>query len=276
VPFDPRRITGPVKGLPDAGHIIGRNAGVLECCCNYKPLRFAWEIQLDRGSQIPELSGRGYSVVDYTPDFITTNTKLFPICPEVFAPYRPHFCGRYWFAKPPVFVQVKPFFCHFPCPAFRLILFGLPDRIYEKHKHHMENNNNQVAVKELRIILTVENLDEVIAFYRDVVGLQTSKEWDEATGSGIILEAGRASLELVDKNHAAHIDAIEVGKRVAGPVRLALNVGQNIEGASRHLLRGGAAKVAEIKQAPWSKVMRMQDPAGMQFTLFENSTLFDK
>lgn len=133
-----------------------------------------------------------------------------------------------------------------------------------------------MKVKELRIILTVENLDEIIRFYRDTVGLSTSLEWHEDTGNGIILEAGKASLELIDKKHAAHIDEIEVGQRVAGPVRIALNIGGDIEGASKELIHGGALKLAEVKQAPWSKVMRLQDPSGMQLTLFENSTLFEK
>lgn len=126
---------------------------------------------------------------------------------------------------------------------------------------------------ELRIILTVENLDEVIKFYRDSLGLETSKEWHEPTGNGIILDAGRASLELIDSSHAAKIDEIEVGKRVAGSVRLAFNVGDSITTAGDDLVEAGAIKLAEVKQAPWSKVQRMQDPSGMQFTLFETSTL---
>jgi methylmalonyl-CoA/ethylmalonyl-CoA epimerase len=132
-----------------------------------------------------------------------------------------------------------------------------------------------MKVKELRIILTVDNLDEIIQFYRNVAGLHTSKEWRVETGNGIILEAGRASLELVDRKHAANIDDIEVGKKVAGPVRLALNIGENIEGASKSFIAGGAVALADIKQAPWSKVQRLQDPSGMQFTLFETSTLFE-
>ena len=71
------------------------------------------------------------------------------------------------------------------------------------------------------------------------------------------------------------IDDVEVGKRVAGPVRLALNIGENnIEQAAAECLAGGATQIASIAQAPWSKVMRLQDPSGMQFTLFETSTLF--
>ncbi|HZZ74810.1 MAG TPA: VOC family protein [Puia sp.] len=132
-----------------------------------------------------------------------------------------------------------------------------------------------MKVKELRIILTVDNLDEIIKFYRDVAGLAVSKEWNDEDGHGIILEAGRASLELVDKKDAARIDEIEVGKRIAGPVRLALNIGENIKDASRKFIAGGAIALADVKQAPWSNVRRLQDPAGMQFTLFENSTLFE-
>ncbi|HZG26119.1 MAG TPA: VOC family protein [Chitinophagaceae bacterium] len=133
-----------------------------------------------------------------------------------------------------------------------------------------------MKVKELRIILTVENLEEAIAFYRDTLGLQVSKEWQEQTGNGIILEAGRASLELIDAKHAETIDEIEVGKRVAGPVRLALHLGENFGETGKVLEAVGAIKLADVKQAPWSKVQRMQDPSGMQFTLFETSTLDDK
>jgi hypothetical protein len=132
-----------------------------------------------------------------------------------------------------------------------------------------------MKVKELRIILTVDNLDEVIKFYHDVAGLHTSKEWRDESGNGIILEAGKASLELIDRKDAASIDDIEVGRRIAGPVRLALNIGENIEDASGKFITGGAIALADIKQAPWSKVQRLQDPSGMQFTLFETSTLFE-
>lgn len=131
-----------------------------------------------------------------------------------------------------------------------------------------------MKVKELRIILTVDNLEKVVKFYQETLGLEVSKEWHESTGSGIILTAGLASLELIDKNHAATIDAIEVGRRVAGPVRIALNIGDNIEEVGKTLEIAGAIKIAEVKQAPWSKVQRLKDPGGMQLTLFETSTLF--
>lgn len=130
-----------------------------------------------------------------------------------------------------------------------------------------------IRARELRIILTVDNLEALIRFYRDGLSMTVSKEWHDPEGNGIILEAGRASLELIDRKHAERIDAIEVGRRVSGPVRLAINVGDQIDLAGQILVKEGAVPVAEIRQAPWSKVQRVEDPSGMQLTLFETSTL---
>ena len=40
----------------------------------------------------------------------------------------------------------------------------------------------------------------------------------------VILEMGKATLELFDEPHAAAVDKIEVGRRVSGPIRFALQV----------------------------------------------------
>lgn len=133
----------------------------------------------------------------------------------------------------------------------------------------------KTTVKELRLILTVDNLDELIHFYRDTIGLETSKEWHEDAGNGIILDAGRASLELIDGKHAERIDTIEVGKRVAGPIRLALRVVEPIATATETWIDGGARSVAPPTTAPWSDVSRVEAPDGMQITLFATSTLVD-
>lgn len=132
-----------------------------------------------------------------------------------------------------------------------------------------------MKAKELRIILTVDNLEKIIEFYRDTFGMETSKEWHEETGNGIILDAGRASLELIDRNHAERIDEIEVGRRLSGPIRLALNIGNSIDLAVEETVLGGGKSVAKPVEAPWgTKVARVQAPDGMQITLFEKSTLF--
>lgn len=125
--------------------------------------------------------------------------------------------------------------------------------------------------------MTVDNLDEIIDFYKNQVGLKESLSWNEETGNGIILEAGVASLELIDRKHKNFIDQMEVGKEgVSGDVRIALNFGAEMQAVSEKLVLNGAKQVGRLTTAPWSNIMRIEDPAGMQITLFENSTITDR
>lgn len=141
----------------------------------------------------------------------------------------------------------------------------------------MAITRNASSMKELRLVLTVDNLDEIIDFYKNQVGLTESLSWDSPTGKGIILEAGKASLELIDRKHKDFIDKMEVGKAgVSGDVRIALNFGSQMPEKSKQLLRNGAKPLGKLTSAPWSDIMRIEDPAGMQITLFEKSTITDK
>jgi len=123
-------------------------------------------------------------------------------------------------------------------------------------------------VRELRLALTVEDYERVLAFYRDVLGLPVIESWDNPTGSGAILEAGRATLELLSVVQAELVDQVEVGDRVAGPVRIALEVSDSVETA--HALEaGGAELLADPVVTPWShRNVRLRAPDGMQLTLF--------
>src|SRR5690242_16300073 len=80
------------------------------------------------------------------------------------------------------------------------------------------------GVEELRVALTVDDYDRALAFYRDGLGLSVVEEWARPEGRGAILAAGRATLEVLSRDQAEHIDEVEVGRRVAGPVRLAIEV----------------------------------------------------
>ena len=123
-------------------------------------------------------------------------------------------------------------------------------------------------VRELRIALTVEDFEQAVGFYRDVLGLPVRLAWDESTGRGAILEAGVGTLELLDPAQAALIDEIEVGRRVAGPIRLALGVDDSEQTAER-LTAGGADLIAPATVTPWrDRNARVQAPDGMQLTLF--------
>ena len=76
-------------------------------------------------------------------------------------------------------------------------------------------------VRELRLALTVENFEQAVAFYRDALGLPELEAWDEPDGRGSILDAGRATLELLSVDQTARVDEVEVGRPgVSGAVRL--------------------------------------------------------
>ena len=77
-----------------------------------------------------------------------------------------------------------------------------------------------------------------------------------------------ATLELADPPHAAYVDAIEVGRRVAGHVRVAFEVDDTAATAAK-LAAAGATIIAEPTATPWRSLnSRLQGPAGLQLTLF--------
>ena len=125
-------------------------------------------------------------------------------------------------------------------------------------------------VTELRVALTVPDFDAAVAFYRDALGLEQVADWSTESGRVILLEAGRATLELFDEAQAAHVDEVEVGRRVSGSVRLALQV-RDSEEASRRLVAAGGAEEAPAARTPWGDLnARVRAPDGMQLTLFSS------
>jgi lactoylglutathione lyase len=123
-------------------------------------------------------------------------------------------------------------------------------------------------VTELRVALTVEDFDEAVAFYRDALGLEQLADWSSEGGRVVLLDGGRATLELFDEAQAETVDRIETGRRVSGAVRLALEVTDS-EGVARRLVAAGAQEVAAPVTTPWGdRNARVQAPDGMQLTLF--------
>ena len=123
-------------------------------------------------------------------------------------------------------------------------------------------------VTELRVALTLEDFDQALAFYRDVLGLEQLADWSSGTGQVVALDAGRATLELFDQAQAESVDAIEAGRRVSGTVRLAVKVADSQDLAAR-LVTAGARRVGPPVLTPWGdRNARVQAPDGMQLTLF--------
>jgi lactoylglutathione lyase len=127
---------------------------------------------------------------------------------------------------------------------------------------------SESPVRELRLAVTAQDYPESLRFYRDDLGLPVVKSWDEPSGSGAILDAGRATLELLSPAQADLIDEVEVGRRVAGPVRVALEVEDSAQTA-RRLEAAGAVALGEPVETPWRhRNVRLDGPAGLQLTLF--------
>jgi predicted enzyme related to lactoylglutathione lyase len=123
-------------------------------------------------------------------------------------------------------------------------------------------------VQELRLVVTAEDYDQALRFYRDVLGMPEIEAISDDEGRVAILEAGRATLELTDPPHAAWIDELEVGRRVAGHVRVALRVADSTT-ETRRLEEAGATVLAEPRPTPWGSLnSRLEGPAGLQLTLF--------
>ncbi|NYE36696.1 methylmalonyl-CoA/ethylmalonyl-CoA epimerase [Nocardioides cavernae] len=123
-------------------------------------------------------------------------------------------------------------------------------------------------VQELRISLTVADFDAAVGLYRDALGLPEVADWSSDAGRVLLLDAGRATLELFDERQAAMVDDLEVGRRVSGSVRLALQV-PDAEAAAGALVAAGATAVAPAVVTPWGdRNARVAAPDGMQLTLF--------
>ncbi len=121
-----------------------------------------------------------------------------------------------------------------------------------------------------RTILRPANYDRTLAFYRDALGLPEREMWvgDDNGARGVLLDAGAATLEVVNEAHAASIDEIEVGNRIAPKVRVAFRVDDS-EPAAARLEAAGARIVAGPVVTPWQdKNIRLEAPDGTQLTLF--------
>jgi predicted enzyme related to lactoylglutathione lyase len=124
------------------------------------------------------------------------------------------------------------------------------------------------VVRQMRVVVTAADYDEAIHFYRDVLGLPEEAAFSSPDGRVAILDAGRATLELADPGHAAFIDEVEVGRRVAGHIRIAFEV-EDSAAATERLAAAGATVIAPPVRTPWQSLnSRLEAPAGLQLTLF--------
>jgi uncharacterized glyoxalase superfamily protein PhnB len=121
----------------------------------------------------------------------------------------------------------------------------------------------------LRVALTTREYERLVNFYCDGLGIEPAQIWNNGDGRALILEMGKATLEIFDEVQAQTIDQLEAGKRVSGQVRFALQV-PDLKAAMDRLLAHGATLVHPPVTTPWGDYnVRLQDPDGMQITLFQ-------
>lgn len=126
-------------------------------------------------------------------------------------------------------------------------------------------------MRQLRLVLTVDDVAAAAAFYSDALGLPESAAFADPEGRVVILEAGRATLEIADPPHAAFVDRVEGVDpgRAVDRIRVAFEV-TDAAGVTRRLEAAGARVVAEPVRTPWNSLnARLDGPDGLALTVFE-------
>ena len=131
-----------------------------------------------------------------------------------------------------------------------------------------------MTVKQLRLVVHAEDYEGALRFFRDVIGMPEQDAYAGEGGPGsrpevTILDAGRATLEIANSAQADMIDDVEVGRRVAGHFRVALEV-DDCATASEQAAAGGAVPVAPPTRTPWNSLnARFDAPGEVHLTLFQ-------
>jgi methylmalonyl-CoA/ethylmalonyl-CoA epimerase len=121
----------------------------------------------------------------------------------------------------------------------------------------------------LRVAVTTRDYERLVKFYCEGLGIEPAAIWNNGDAQALVLNMGNATLEIFDDAQAKMIDQLEVGKCVSGQIRFALQVPDLIAAMDR-LLANGTTLVHSPLMTPWGDYnVRLQDPDGMQITLFQ-------
>lgn len=125
-------------------------------------------------------------------------------------------------------------------------------------------------VLQMRLVVEADDFEEARRFYRDVLGL-TEQAAFEGDGDArvVILDAGRATLELANPAQLRMIDDVEVGRPVSPKFRVAFEV-VDAAASTEALVDGGASLVAPPTETPWRSLnARLDAPGGIHLGLFQ-------
>ncbi|MDF9877997.1 VOC family protein [Cellulosimicrobium cellulans] len=133
-----------------------------------------------------------------------------------------------------------------------------------------DNTPRRPAVRQLRLVVEAADYDAALAFYRDVLGLPERIAYADGEDDRVaILDVGHATLEIANPAHKRAIDDVEVGRQVAGHLRVAFEV-DDARVATDRAVEAGAELVAPPTRTPWGSLnSRLDAPAGLHVTLFQ-------
>ena len=101
--------------------------------------------------------------------------------------------------------------------------------------------------------------------------MSPSQVWPQDQGRALVLDLGRATLEVFDEKQANTVDQLEAGRRISGKIRFALQV-PDLDAAIERLSTYGAELIHPPIDTPWGdRSVRFQDPDGMQITIYQTS-----
>jgi catechol 2,3-dioxygenase-like lactoylglutathione lyase family enzyme len=131
-------------------------------------------------------------------------------------------------------------------------------------------NNQDMGVRQLRLVVHAEDYEGAVRFFRDVLGMPEQEAYAGDRGAQVaILDAGRATLEIANTAQVEMIDEVEVGHRVAPHFRVALEVG-DATAAHGVAVDAGASSVAPPTRTPWNSLnARLDAPGEVHLTLFQ-------
>ncbi|MDG4781111.1 VOC family protein [Micromonospora sp. WMMD961] len=126
------------------------------------------------------------------------------------------------------------------------------------------------VVRQLRLVVEAADYDAAVAFFRDALGLPEEAAFvGDGDARVMILDAGRATLEIANPAQKRMIDEVEVGRQVAPRMRVAFEV-DDAEATTARLVAAGASEVAPPTRTPWQSLnSRLDAPAGLHITVFQ-------
>jgi catechol 2,3-dioxygenase-like lactoylglutathione lyase family enzyme len=126
------------------------------------------------------------------------------------------------------------------------------------------------VVRQLRLVVSVDDFDAAVAFYRDALGMAEEFYVESPDDARVMaLQAGRATLEIINTAQKSLIDQLEVGRQVSREIRVAFQVDDGRR-TTDTLVAAGASLVAPPTETPWRSLnSRLEAPAGLQLTIFE-------